>query len=94
MVFAAIPLLFEGNYSKEFDLTMTIEAPESLRLARAAKRDPGGRAAATARLRAQLSDRDRARRADIVVANAGKPADFRRALGEYYRALALIERSA
>ncbi len=67
---AEIPLLFEGERSGRFDLTVAVTAPEVRRRAWAAKRGMGEdqRRAIEAR---QLPQEEKARRADVVVENDG-----------------------
>jgi len=86
---AEIPLLFEGERSGSFDLTVAVTAPEERRRAWAAERgvDEAALRAIEAR---QLSGEEKARRADVVVENgAGQDklreqakALFQRVLGE------------
>lgn len=65
---AEIPLLFEGERSGSFDLTVAVTAPEERRRAWAAERgvDEAALQAIEAR---QLSGEEKARRADVVVEN-------------------------
>ena len=65
---AEIPLLFEGERSGRFDLTVAVTAPEERRKAWAAERGMGEeqRRAIEAR---QLPQEEKARRADVVVEN-------------------------
>ena len=67
---AEIPLLFEGERSGQFDLTVAVTAPEERRKAWAAERGMGEeqRRAIEAR---QLPQGEKARRADVVVENDG-----------------------
>ena len=67
---AEIPLLFEGERSGRFDLTVAVTAPEERRKAWAAERGMGEdqRRAVEAR---QLPQEEKARRADVVVENDG-----------------------
>ena len=67
---AEMPLLFEGERSGQFDLTVAVTAPEERRKAWAAERGmgEGQRRAIEAR---QLPQEEKARRADVVVENDG-----------------------
>ena len=67
---AEIPLLFEGERSGQFDLTVAVTAPEERRKAWAAERGMGEdqRRAIEAR---QLPQEEKDRRADVVVENDG-----------------------
>ena len=90
----AIPLLFESNLENQFDLTMTIEAPEAVRRRRVARRDALTEAQVGARMRAQLPASVRAARADVVVPNAGSRKRFIATLRSYYRGLELLRHGA
>ena len=63
-----VPLLFEAGMDKAFDHTIAVVAQEEVRAARAGDR---GHAAVDARAEAQLSQEEKAHRADFVVRNDG-----------------------
>ena len=67
---AEVPLLFEGGTSGDYDFTVAVVVPEEKRRAWAAERgvDEAALRAIEAR---QLSQEEKARRADIVVQNDG-----------------------
>ena len=67
---AEVPLLFEGDGAGWYDWTVAVTAPQERRLAWAAERgmDPGQVQAIEQR---QLSQEEKARRADLVVENDG-----------------------
>jgi dephospho-CoA kinase len=67
---AEIPLLFEGSRSGTFDYTVAIVVPEERRRAWAAQRGVD-EAALSAIEQRQLSQEEKARRADVVVQNDG-----------------------
>ncbi|MBA3423716.1 MAG: dephospho-CoA kinase [Rubrobacteraceae bacterium] len=69
---AEIPLLFEGERSGAFDLTVAVTVPEERRRAWAGERgvDEAALRAIEAR---QLSGEEKARRADVVVENDANP---------------------
>ncbi|MFA6316054.1 MAG: dephospho-CoA kinase [Elusimicrobiota bacterium] len=93
LVVVEVPLLFETGgrgLGRSFDTTMLVTAPKAARLARA--RAAGLTSAqARARMAAQLPDRVKAARADVVVVNAGSREDFVRRIREYGRAFRLIQ---
>lgn len=70
---AEIPLLFEGEMHSRFDTTIAVVASEELRASRAEER---GQALTTKRDRLQLSQEEKARRADHVIANDGTRKDL------------------
>lgn len=65
---ALIPLLFEVEWQRDWDLTVTIETPADLRLARLVDRGLS-EAAAKKRISAQMTSVQRAEKADIVIYN-------------------------
>ena len=67
---AEIPLLFEGGRSGQFDYTLAVTAPEERRLTWAAERGMGEGQVRAIEAR-QLSQEEKARRADLVVQNDG-----------------------
>lgn len=94
VVVCAVPLLFEAKLEKLFDVTVTIEAPENVRRRRVAKRDALTEAQIRARMKAQLSEAERTRRADVVIRNEGKKSEFLAKVRSYDRAFALLRHGA
>lgn len=76
---AEVPLLFEGEMADRFDLTVAIVADEAVRHERARDR---GHAGIEGREERQLSQSEKASRADHVVANDGTPAELEERLRE------------
>jgi dephospho-CoA kinase len=72
-----VPLLFESGMEKAFDRTIAVVADESVRSERAGAR---GHARVDERTSRQLSQEEKAQRADIVVQNDGTLDDLQRAL--------------
>jgi dephospho-CoA kinase len=72
-----VPLLFEGGREKVFDTTVSVVAAEDVRRERAAAR---GHALVDAREARQLTQEEKADRADHVVVNDGSVADLEAAL--------------
>ncbi|HWH19149.1 MAG TPA: dephospho-CoA kinase [Solirubrobacterales bacterium] len=79
MKFAVIevPLLFEGGREKVFDTTVSIVAAEDVRRERAAAR---GHALVDAREARQLTQEEKAERADHIIVNDGTVEDLEAAL--------------
>ena len=72
---AVIPLLFEsGNWEGFFHHIVTVECPQEMQIARAAKRD--GTQDARRIIAVQLPAAERRRRADEVLDNSGTPAEL------------------
>lgn len=72
-----VPLLFESGMEAAFDRTIAVVADESVRAARAGERGHRGLESRTSR---QLSQEEKAQRADVVVRNDGSLNDLERAL--------------
>jgi dephospho-CoA kinase len=72
-----VPLLFEGGREEVFDTTVSIVAAEGVRRERAASR---GHALVDAREARQLTQEEKAERADHVIVNDGTVADLEAAL--------------
>jgi dephospho-CoA kinase len=72
-----VPLLFEGGREKVFDTTVSIVAAEDVRRERAAAR---GHALVDAREARQLTQEEKADRAEHVIVNDGSVADLEAAL--------------
>ena len=66
-----VPLLFETGYDREVAKTVVVTARQSLRIQRIAARDGSTKAAALRRIHAQMPDREKVRRADVVIRNNG-----------------------
>ena len=66
-----VPLLFETGYEKEVVKTVVVTARQDIRVQRIVDRDGSTRAAALRRIRSQMPDREKVRRADIVIRNNG-----------------------
>lgn len=76
---AEIPLLFEGEMFRRFDHTVAIVAGEEVRQERARARGHEGVEGREAR---QLSQDEKASRADTVIANDGTPAELEEKLDQ------------
>jgi dephospho-CoA kinase len=72
-----VPLLFEGGREAVFDTTVSVVAAEEVRRERAAAR---GHALVDAREARQLTQEEKAERADHVIVNDGSVADLEAAL--------------
>jgi dephospho-CoA kinase len=81
-----VPLLFESGMESAFDATIAVVADEAVRAERAGAR---GHAAVAERTGRQLSQEEKAERADFEVRNDGSLAELRESLS---RVLARLER--
>ncbi len=66
-----VPLLFETGYDTDVSKTVVVTARQSLRVQRIVERDGSTKAAALRRIHAQMPDREKVRRASIVIRNNG-----------------------
>ncbi|MBP3356270.1 MAG: dephospho-CoA kinase [Rikenellaceae bacterium] len=62
-------ILFESGFDSRVDFTVTVSAPQELRIARCMARDGSDREAVLRRMAHQMSDRERERRADWTIVN-------------------------
>jgi dephospho-CoA kinase len=85
-----VPLLFEKNLESEFDASVCVTATLARRRLRVRRRDGLSLEEFSRRAAAQLSQRSRAARADIVLANDGSRVELRRKVKDYQRAFELI----
>ena len=66
-----VPLLFETGYERDVARTVVVTARQDIRIRRIVARDGSTKAAALRRIRSQMPDREKVRRADIVIRNNG-----------------------
>lgn len=71
IVVVVVPLLFESGFERNCDKVVAVVARDDVRIKRVMDRDRCTEAEARARMRAQLSDEEYERRADIIVRNDG-----------------------
>ena len=79
-----VPLLFETGYDAEVARTVVVTARQSLRVQRIVDRDGSTQAAALRRIRAQMPDREKVRRADLVIRNNGSLAELEQRTREVF----------
>jgi dephospho-CoA kinase len=66
-----VPLLFETDYAQKCDATVTVVAPDELRVRRVLERDRWNEEQIRARMRAQIDPSEARRRATYVIENDG-----------------------
>jgi dephospho-CoA kinase len=81
-----IPLLVEAGGGEDYDLVVTIAAPEDLRVSRLVESRGMTRGDALARIRSQASDAERSAAADTVLDGSGSPDQLRAQVDAYWRA--------
>ena len=79
-----VPLLFESGWHEDWERTLTVESPLKARLKRLTERGLT-RAAALARIAAQLSPDERRAKADITILNNGDIAKLERAAAKLFK---------
>jgi dephospho-CoA kinase len=62
-----VPLLVETEHTLDFDAVVSLAVPEEVRINRLVSQRAMSRSEALARIRAQATDEERARRADLVI---------------------------
>jgi dephospho-CoA kinase len=86
IVIVEVPLLFEGNYQKDFSRTIVVCTLEDTALKRLA-RSGVEREEALARLRSQLPINEKKARADYVIDNNGSKEETLKCVAEVYQLL-------
>ena len=84
---ADIPLLYETGHETDFDAVIATWCPRDVQIARMRQRDRMSDEAAAARLAAQMSVDEKARRADYVIKTDGTFAETDRQVEAIYQAL-------
>ena len=73
-------LIYEAGYDSELDLVIVVDAPRDRRIKRVRLRDGVRAADVRRRMKAQWPVREKLRRADYVIRNAGSKRDLRRSV--------------
>lgn len=73
-------IIFESGLEKEVDHTVTVSAPEEVRIERAAARDGAAREKVAARMANQMTDAERESRAGFVIHNDDRELVWRQVL--------------
>lgn len=89
-----IPLLFESGLDAKMDRTVVVSSAEETRVNRVVRRDGVSREQALSRIRAQMSEEEKRRRADYILENNGTLADLIRQVDALYESLASEETRA
>lgn len=79
-----VPLLFETGYETEVAKTVVVTARQDIRIRRIVERDGSTKAAALRRIRNQMPDREKIKRADIVIRNNGSLAELEQRTREVF----------
>jgi dephospho-CoA kinase len=86
VVVVEVPLLFEGNYQKDFSKVITVCAPEETAISRLGSSGIS-REEALLRLESQLPIEEKKARADYVIDNSGSKEETLKQVAEVYRLL-------
>jgi len=87
LIFFEVPLLFESGMDRQMDKNILIASSEEMRVARIAARDGCTREAAFLRIRAQMPDEEKIKRADYVLQNDGSREELEGKVDRLYAAL-------
>jgi dephospho-CoA kinase len=82
-LFVSIPLLFEKDLTSLFDQTVAIICEEDVQMRRLQQRDGIDDRLAIQMIRSQLSNQEKAKKADIVIHNDGTVDDFHRSIENF-----------
>lgn len=88
-----VPLLFETAQEGRFDLLVVVTAPVELRFARVKERSGWNREEFDRREAAQMPLREKAKRADFVIENAGSTGDLERAVHALFAEIVAARRA-
>jgi dephospho-CoA kinase len=88
-----VPLLFEKDLQREYDVTMLVYAKPAVQSRRLKARDGMSAAEAARRIRLQWPIDRKVELADVVLDNGGSLPQLRRRVGEYYKAFELLTQS-
>ncbi|WP_420265407.1 dephospho-CoA kinase [Candidatus Magnetominusculus dajiuhuensis] len=92
MTIAEIPLLFEGGFTGEVNVVVTVTAPKEIVYERLGKKGKLSEEDITKRLACQIPDEQKAASSDFVIINAKDIASTRQQVKEIYRLLKLRHR--
>ena len=87
VIFVSVPLLFETDFYKLFDKVLFVAANENIRLERLQKRNNLSSSEALLRIRAQMSQEEKIKRADFIIENNSTPEDLEKKVLIFIREL-------
>ena len=87
IIFISVPLLFETDFYKLFDKILFVAADENIRLERLKKRNNISKEEALLRIRAQMSQEEKIKRADFIIENNSTPEDLEKKVLIFIREL-------
>ena len=82
-----VPLLFESGLDENMDRNIVVSSEEDMRVRRVVARDGVSREQALARIRAQMPEEEKRKRADYILENNGSLDDLVRQVDALYRLL-------
>jgi dephospho-CoA kinase len=80
MIFLSAPLFFEADYPAKTDEVWLISATDEIRIKRAAARDETDEQTIIARMKKQMPESERRKRADVIIENNETPEGLYRAI--------------
>lgn len=87
VIFVSVPLLFETDFYKLFDKILFVAANENIRLERLQKRNNLSSSEAILRIRSQMSQEEKIKRADFIIENNSTPEDLEKRVLIFIREL-------
>lgn len=88
LIFFEVPLLFESGVDRQMDKNVLVVSGEETRVRRIMERDGCAREAALLRIRAQMTDEEKIKRADYIVENDGTKEELEGEVDRLYADLA------
>lgn len=80
-----VPLLFEARCEKLFDLVLAVTSPKEAQVKRCLKNGYSSRKEVLARMGAQMSQAEKARRADAVIRNNGTKKELEKKVNRFWK---------
>ncbi|CAN2046028.1 Dephospho-CoA kinase [Candidatus Magnetomoraceae bacterium gMMP-1] len=87
MVVVEVPLLYETGMEKEFDIVIAIKTKSDLQVNRLVSRDNVSLNDARGLINAQMTQEEKARRADFIIENMQSMEKIRTSVGQIYQSL-------
>jgi dephospho-CoA kinase len=80
--FFDVPMLYEAGWDRYTDSVWLVTAPEDIRLSRVVRRDHSRRQEVLARMKLQMSEEEKLKRADVVLDNSGSEENLQKQVME------------
>ena len=85
--FFDVPMLYEAGWDKYTDSVWLVTAPEDIRLSRVVRRDHSRRQEVLARMKLQMTEEEKLKRADVILDNSGSEENLQEQVMEAIKTL-------